>query len=261
MPLGERAGAVAATADPPPDNRAGWDVIADAYQREKFGERHAGQFMWSWTLSEDDVHLLDDVRGKRVLVLGCGGGQDVVALSERGAVAIGMDQSEKQIAYAREYASRRNAQNASVVEGNAEDLSRFDDESFDAVVSSHMLNYVEHIETALAEAARVLRPGGALSISVVHPFDTVLSDDAPYRAERSYWDVQHDWTWTFDSGEASPFRQWFWPVSRWFEMLTAAGLTVERIAELPETPLDGVARESERARLVPHTLMFKARKR
>lgn len=267
VPLAERDAAStvgaqpAAPAAPAPDNQAGWNAISDAYQREFFGERYAGQFMWSWTLTEHDVRLLDDVRGKRVLVLGCGGGQDVVALSEQGAVAIGVDRSEKQIAYARDYALHHNAANASFVEGAVEDLSRFDNESFDAVVSSHMLNYVERIEDALAEAARVLRPGGALCVSVVHPFDTVLSDDAPYRAATSYWDVQRDWTWTFDGGESAVFRQWFWPVSRWFEMLTTAGLAVERIVELPETPVDGAAPERERARLVPHTLMFKARKR
>jgi SAM-dependent methyltransferase/ADP-ribose pyrophosphatase YjhB (NUDIX family) len=267
VPLAERA-ATAVGAQPAapeataPDNRAGWDAISAAYQREFFGERYGERLMWSWTLSEDDLHLLDDVRGKRVIVLGCGGGQDVVALDRMGAIAVGIDQSERQIEYAREFAARHNATNASFVVGTVEDLSRFDDGSFDAAVSAHMLNYVERIEQTLRETARVLKPGGSFALSVRHPADAMLSDQIPHRIEYSYWYAQHDWSWTFEGADPVPFRQWFWSVARWFDMLTAAGFAVERIIE-PEDPLaDGKDGDDTRARraLVPDTLMFKTRK-
>ncbi len=268
VPLAERAEVNAAAEPepyaPPPDNRAGWDAIAKAYQDERFGDRYAGKLMWSWRLCEDDVRLLDDVHGRRVLVLGCGGGQDVVALERLGAVAVGIDQSAAQIAYARKYAARHDAQNSSFVEGTVEDLSRFDDESFDAAVSAHMLNYVDGIEATLAETHRVLKPGGYLAMSVRHPFDTTLSG-APYRVESSYWDLEHDWTWDFEGGASADLRQWFWPVSRWFGMLTDAGFTVERMLEPREdAPLEegsGDDIDSARAALIPYTLMFRARKR
>lgn len=268
VPLAERA-ATAVGAQPAapeataPDNKAGWDAISAAYQREFFGERYGERLMWSWTLSEDDLHLLDDVRGKRVIALGCGGGQDVVALDRMGAIAVGIDQSERQIEYAREFAARHNAANASFVVGTVEDLSRFDDGSFDAAVSAHMLNYVERIEQTLRETARVLKPGGPFALSVRHPADAMLSDQIPHRIEHSYWYAQHDWSWTFKGADPVPFRQWFWSVARWFDMLTAAGFAVERIVE-PEDPLvDGKDGDDTRARraLVPDTLMFKARKR
>src|SRR5439155_13027231 len=139
--LAERASDVAAATDEgeesAPDNRAGWDAIAAAYQDERFGERYGEKLMWSYLSSEDDVHVLDDVRGRRAIVLGCGGGQDVVALERMGARAVGVDHSGAQIAYAKKFAARHNAENASFVEASIDDLLRFDDESFDLAVSSH----------------------------------------------------------------------------------------------------------------------------
>jgi 2-polyprenyl-3-methyl-5-hydroxy-6-metoxy-1,4-benzoquinol methylase/ADP-ribose pyrophosphatase YjhB (NUDIX family) len=269
VPLGERdalpaatlAAEIAAGRAAPPDNRAGWDAISAAYQRDRFGDRYADSLMWSWHLREDDVRLLDDVRGKRVLALGCGGGQDVVALSKMGAVAVGIDVSEKQIEYAKEYAQRHGAQNASFAVGSVEDLSRFDDESFDAAVAAHMLNYVQRIDDTLREVHRVLRGGGVLAISVRHPFDVTLSDAAPYRVQRAYWDTPFDWTWDFASGELARFRQWFWTVSQWFDLLTRAGFTVERLLEPREEADAGDGIDAARARLVPYTLLIKARKR
>ncbi|TAK55144.1 MAG: methyltransferase domain-containing protein [Dehalococcoidia bacterium] len=254
-PLAERE----ADAGPPPDNRASWDTISEAYQEQCYGERYGERLMWSWSNSEEDLHLLDEVRGKHVLVLGCGGGQDCVALEKLGAIVVGIDQSAKQIEYARKYAARHDAPNASFVEGTVEDLSRFDDESFDMAVSAHMLNYVERIEDTLREAARVLKPGGAFSISVRHPFDAALAERPPYGVVRAYWSEQDDWTWSLEGGVSARFRQWYWPVSRWFEMLTDAGFVVERMLEPQEGPLDAAG--AGRERLVPHTLYVKARKR
>jgi SAM-dependent methyltransferase/ADP-ribose pyrophosphatase YjhB (NUDIX family) len=261
-PLGERAGPLQGDSapEPAPDNKAGWDAISAAYQEEVFGDRFGDRFMWSLAASEDDLHLLDDVRGKRVIVLGCGGGQDVVALDRMGAIAVGIDQSAKQIAYAKAHAARQGAQNASFVEGTVEDLSRFDDESFDIAVSAHALNYVERIEDCLRETRRVLKPGSLLAISVRHPLDAMLSEDAPLRVERPHWDAAQDWTWTFDGGASARFRQWFWPVSAWFTMLTAAGFSVETMAD-PQSTGDGAEGDAERGRLVPYSLYMKARRR
>ncbi len=250
----------------PPDNRAGWDAISKAYQDERFGELYGERFMWSFVSSEDDMRVLDDVRGKRVLVLGCGGGQDCVALAKMGAIAIGIDPSAEQIAYAKMFASRHGADNASFVEGTAEDLSRFDDESFDLVVSSHALNYVPRIDRAVGEAHRVLRGGGTLAFSVTHPFTTLVSAKPPYFVERSYWDETVDWGWRFEGGASARFRQWFPTFSRWVQMLTDATFALERIIEPREDgreppPGSKTERDPARAAMVPNTIIFKARKR
>lgn len=264
--LASQAAPLAERTEPPepaPDNRAGWDAIAVRYQDEIYGDRFGDAFMWSWSLAEADVRLLDDVRGKRVLVLGCGGGQDVVALDRMGAVAIGIDHSEKQIEYARAYASRHDATNSSFVTGTVEDLSRFDDESFDAAASAHMLNYVERIEDTLRETARVLKPGAPFAFSVRHPADVMLTDAPPLRVEQPYWQTRHDWSWSFEGADPVRFRQWFWTIEQWVGMLAAAAFGVERILEPKEPPAHDEDDDVTRTRraLVPYTLLMKARKR
>lgn len=260
MPLAEQP----APETPAPDNSAGWDAIARAYQDERYGERDAGRLKWTWGVFEDDLRLLDEVRGQRAIVLGCGGGQDCVALAAMGAVAVGIDISAEQIAYAKRYAARHRADNASFVQGSIEDLSRFDDESFDLAVSIHALGYVERADVALREAARVLRPDGVFAMTVSHPFNHVVSDGPPYVIERSYWQRTADWEWRFENGAQARFRDYPRTISEWFSLLTEAGFAVERMEEsyMGEiTGDDARALDMELARLLPYALIIKARKR
>lgn len=249
---------------PPPDNRAAWDAIAGAYQEQRYGERFGDRLMWSWRASEDDLHVLDDVRGKRAIVLGCGGGQDVVALAKMGAVAVGVDYSAAQLAYARKYVATRGAENASFVEADVTDLSRFDDASFDLGVSIHVLEYVEDAARALAEAARVLKPGGVLAIAAKHPFGAHVEGPPPLHVWNSYWTTYADWPWDGKGGSAPRLRHYLRTMSEWFDLLTAAGFTVERLVEPREAGLpkaEGDTLDDAWMAMLPYTLVIKARKR
>jgi 2-polyprenyl-3-methyl-5-hydroxy-6-metoxy-1,4-benzoquinol methylase len=267
VPLAERA-AAQRSSGPEPDNRAAWDAISKRYQDDFYGERSLGRLKWTRGIYEDDLRLLDDVKEKHALVVGCGGGQDCVALAHMGAIVVGLDVSEQQLAYARRHAAKHRADNASFVHGTAEDLSRFDDASFDLVISIHALGYVEHAGRAIDEAARVLRPAGVLAIAVPHPWDQVFSDAAPYYAERSYYSDRTpyiDWNWDESKfGDAGRLRDWRRTVSEWFDLLVNADFVVERIVEpyqgdIPPDEAEGY--DMQRAKLMPHVLIFKARKR
>lgn len=265
MPLEARE-ASALDAAPPPDNRASWDAIAKAWQDERYGDRFGTKLMWSWRASEDDLHVLGNVRGKRAIVLGCGGGQDAVALEKLGATVVGIDTSPKQLAYARGYAQRNSADNVSFVECALEDLSRFDDASFDLAVSILVFDYVERLGEALAEAARVLKPGGVLAIAVKHPLDVIV-DAHPYeplyRVVTSYWTGEQDRTLSFKDGTEATLRAYFRTVEQWFDALAAAGFTAERIIEPKEGALPRIADELDNhwMSLMPYTLVLRARKR
>jgi ubiquinone/menaquinone biosynthesis C-methylase UbiE len=264
VPLAERDAVGTDTSEPAPDNRASWDAIAGAYQREFYGERFGGRLMWSRRASEDDLHVLDDVRGKRALVLGCGGGQDVVALAKMGAITIGIDYSPNQIAYAKKYADGLGVQNASFLEATVEDLARFDDESFDLTVSVYTLDFVEHVDTVLREAARVLKRGGVLAIAVKHPFDVVSEGGAPYRITRSYWSDHRDQPWDWKEGPSALLRNYVRTVSQWFELLDKAGFAMERLLEPKEDALErgpDDALDNTWLGLMAYTLIMKARKR
>jgi ubiquinone/menaquinone biosynthesis C-methylase UbiE len=175
----------------------------------------------------------------------------------------GVDLSSAQIAYARKYATRHNAENVAFVEGTIEDLSRFDDASFDLAVSIGVMEYVERLGDALSEAARVLRPGGVFALSVRHPFDVIVEPGTPLVIRSSYWAPHHDRIRPVRTDDAPPFRSYMRTMQQWFDELTTAGFSLERLIEPKEYELPRVKDRlhDEWLRLLPYMLIIKARKR
>ena len=99
--------------------------------------------------------------GERVLDVGCGRGHVVNALRELGVHAEGIDLNPN----AAEVALIPHVRTMS-----ATDLE-FESESFDAVVSFHAIEHIPDIDAALAEMARVVRPGG--KVLLVYPAEPI----------------------------------------------------------------------------------------
>lgn len=248
----------------PIDMRAAWNRTSAAYQarhRIPVDTAHYGP----WMPTERELRLLGDVAGRRILELGCGGGQCSIAFARQGATAVGLDLSDEQLAFARRLA-RQHGVSVDFLQGDAADLDRFADASFDVVFSAYALQYVEAIERCLAGVARVLAPGGLLVFSLDHPFRAVFwdeeEDEDSVVATRSYW-RRGAMEWQF-GGSGEWMRSFHRTVGDWVDLLAAAGLAVRRILE-PEpqlTPEEELAwRDSytlELVRLVPHTIIFVA---
>ena len=101
--------------------------------------------------------------GDRVFDGGCGMGFYLMAMSRLRRVKLaGLDQDEKRLAWA-----RREKVPAALLSGDLERLP-FAPESFDKVLMTEVLEHVTDDARALAEAFRVLRPGGVLALSVPH---------------------------------------------------------------------------------------------
>lgn len=154
-------------------NRAHWDRVSAGYQRRHREALARVEPAWgAWPVPEREVGAVGAVRGRRLLEVGCGGGDGALAWARAGAEVVGLDLSPRQLDAAR---ARPGAEGVRWVEGDAEALP-FPDRSFDVVISDHGALSFADPARALPEAARVLVPGGRLAFLVTSPWMEVCLD-------------------------------------------------------------------------------------
>ncbi|WP_240796153.1 class I SAM-dependent methyltransferase [Streptomyces sp. RFCAC02] len=180
--------------------------------------------------------LAGDVAGRRILDAGCGAGLLFAALRDRGAVVSGFDSSAGML----ELARRRLGDSADLKAADLGGPLPYPDDTFDDVVASLVLHYLEDWGPALAELRRVLKPGGRLIASIDHPFAVnLMHREVGREAECDYFDTTR-WTveWTIGSRTALVSR-WHRPLHATIEAFTGAGFRITDIGEPDPDPAAG----------------------
>jgi len=198
--------------------------------------------------------LLGAVRGLDVLDAGCAAGEHAVWLQADGARLVALDASETMVRITRS----RLGDGAHVLQADLAQPLPFADASFDVVLSSLTLHYLDDWGLPLREFARVLRPGGRLVITTHHPFLLPMLrmiDDYDYHTVALVEDA-------FDSfaAEPVPVRYYHRPLARIVADVLGAGFVIRGLHE-PMPTAEADARNpaaAERLRKRPWFLIVDA---
>lgn len=220
------------------ENRRYWNEQAPQWVAS--GERNwRSQPNWGiWGLPESELQLLPlDMRGMDAVELGCGTGYVSAWMARRGARVTAIDNSEAQLATAARLA-REHPLPIAFFHGNAE-ATPFAAESFDFAISEYGAAIWCNPNAWIAEAWRILRPGGRLVFLGHHPLAIVCSDiqggPVTRTLQRPYFNLG---TLDFRAVTHEPGGVEFnLTTSAWMQLFDAVGFDIERYQEL-QAPAD-----------------------
>ena len=214
-------------------NRALWDAEADAWVSP--GERHwRTDPTWGiWAVPESELALLPpDMTGMRAIELGCGTGYVSSWMIRRGASAVGIDNSQRQLDTARRLA-REHGVALVLHHGNAENVPEAD-ASFDFAISEYGAAIWADPHVWIPEAWRLLRSGGELVFLGNHPIALLvmrLDSDLPAdRTLRNPYFGMHRIDWHEPNGRTG--TEFNLPISEWLRLFDRVGFDVIAYHEL-----------------------------
>ncbi|WP_415857534.1 class I SAM-dependent methyltransferase [Salinispora arenicola] len=222
------------------NNAAAWDAaVADVGDDSR---RYGGD--------EVLLRLAGPIAGRDVLDLGCGNGYLCRRLAGKGARVTGVDPSPKMIAAARQR-EIRDQLGVRYVQAGAEDLGALSGAAYDLVIANHVLTAVVDLPAVLAEARRVLRPGGTLVAALSHPAFSCgprrwvgLVPDSPRLEEFAGFAVDHYFRtgrYLIDTWRGfSPVPYVHRPLRTYWRAFTSAGFSVTDFDE-PDVGTAGYA--------------------
>lgn len=246
-------------------NRAYWDQMANEWVSA--GERSWRQHepTWGiWALPESQLQLLPkDMTGMRTIELGCGTGYVSAWMIRRGATAIGIDNSEAQLATAARLAMEHDTPLA-LIHGNAEDVPH-PGGSFDFPISEYGAAIWCDPARWIPEVWRLLKPGGRLTFLGCHPMAMITTplngSNCDETLHRPYFDM-HRFDWR--TVEVEPGGIVFnLTISDWFKLFQDTGFEVMEYLELqaPETNETKFSTPGPWAQKWPSEQIWKLRKK
>lgn len=217
-------------------NRAKWQQSASWF-------RHLGEQNWQeseptwglWGRSDEGLELLPrDLDGKYCLDVGSGTGYILKWMTDRGAIAVGLEPTDNQIATAVQL-SRQHQTQIFLVQGFGEKLP-FASESFDFAISEYGAALWADPYQWIPEVSRVLKPNASLVIYTDHmvSFMTDNGLDEPDgkwtdTLQRPYFDAYRT-KWSEDGSDGVEYHL---TPGEWISLFRINGFVIDALFELP----------------------------
>ena len=237
-------------------NRLSWNAATRAHNSHKSDQaaflRGGGS-----TLRPEELDLLGDVSGKRLIHLLCNSGQDSLSLAALGARVTGVDISDEAIEFAQGL-SRDSGIDASFVRADVYDwlkAARSSGDRYDLAFGSYgALPWLPDLSLWAAGVFEILEPGGRLALIEFHPAAFVFDEQWQPRYPHGTGPKPLEWKEGvgdyvgesgaalapsgFEAGEERfenphPCFEFSWSTSQVIQALVDAGLVLERFVEYP----------------------------
>lgn len=158
-----------------------WDSMARAYDEFRSEWRSYANMIEVPAV----MRLAGNLRGRRVLDLGCGSGEYSLDFARGGADVTGLDISSRALGIARQKSLEQNVR-VNFVKGTISDLGMFRGCKFDIVFSSAAMHYIDDIEAVFKAVHGLLDDCGMFILSVIHPYYTGQYPLIDYLGEDMY---------------------------------------------------------------------------
>jgi SAM-dependent methyltransferase len=245
-------------------NQKGWNKVAPLF--------HGGTALPKYgplASTEEELNLISDLAGKKVLELGCGSGHSLAYLREKknASEVWGLDFSEEQLFFTKELLANKSIP-AKLFLSSMDENPGIPENYYDLVVSIYSLGWAPDLFRTLALVHSYLKPGGSFIFSWEHPVYRSLRYDAEiakYVFETSYLEEGPALNPSWKEVEIVINHR---KLSTYLNAVTQSGLILEQVIE--SEPNVALAREQDfapekwysvpRSRLVPTTFIVKAYK-
>ena len=245
-------------------NQKGWNKVAPIFYAGTALPRYG-----PLAQTEADLHLIEDLKGKAALELGCGSGHSLCYLAkDRQAGELwGLDLSQEQIRFTQEYLNLQNIP-AHLLLSSMDENPGIPAAHFDLVVSIYSLGWTPDLNRTLSLVYSYLKPGGVFIFSWEHPVYQCLDyreDIDGYVFARPYLKDEPEIDPSWHSVEIVLHPR---PLSTYLNAVIQSGLVLEKVIESALNP--GLVQPQDaapdqwysvpRAKLIPTTFIVKARK-
>ena len=235
-----------------------WNLIYKDYQKKRTISFEDIDYSGGYA-KESELNLLGNVKGKNVIELGCGGAENSIILTKKGALCTGIDLSIEQLNYARNSVDKHGVE-IELIEGDFENLSIFDEASFDIALSIFAFDWAQELNVVFKEVYRILNNGGIFVFSMEHPILNLLGDNPKeLKITENYFEKIIEW----EGSTGIPLKAQSPKISDLINLLIENGFTIKKLIE-PQPLEDKVTLEEcyplDVIKRVPSTIIIKALK-